>query len=145
VLTPRAYAAWLTEHAVAYVALPDAKLDYSAKPERRLIKHVKYLKLDWRSRHWRVYRVTLPHPTVIQSGAADIRLERLMVNQVALNVVRPGAATVRVRWSPYWSVTGGCVERDGEWTRVLARRPGALHMRMSFAFDRVLSHGRRCG
>ena len=52
---------------------------------------------------------------------------------------------MRVRWSPYWRVPGGCVERAGDWTRVIARRPGRLHMTMSFSLERVLIRGRRCG
>ena len=35
--TPRRYRAWLDEHAVRYVALPDAPLDYAARAEARLI------------------------------------------------------------------------------------------------------------
>ena len=37
-LSPATYRAWLDARAVAYVALPDAKLDYSAHDEARLIR-----------------------------------------------------------------------------------------------------------
>ncbi len=140
------YATWLTEHGISYVALPDAKPDYSSYAERGLIEAgLPYLKQVWRSRDWRLYRVTLPHPMVVARGGAAMTLRRLTVDHVTLAVRRPGAATVRVEWSPYWRVAGGCVERDGEWTRVIARRPGTLRMLMSFTLDRVVSHGRRCG
>ena len=140
------YATWLTERGVSFVALPDAKPDYSSYAERGLIEAgLPYLKLVWRSRDWRLYRVTLPHPMVVARDGAAMTLRRLTVDHVILDIRRAGTATVRVEWSPYWRVANGCVERDGEWTRVIARRPGALRMRMSFTLDRVVSHGRRCG
>ncbi|HEX8074991.1 MAG TPA: hypothetical protein VF545_08415 [Thermoleophilaceae bacterium] len=146
VLNPFTYATWLTEHGVSFVALPDVKPDYSAYRERALIETgLPYLHLRWRSRHWRVYEVTLPHPMVIPRGGADISLARAGVDYVKLRVASPGQATVRVQWSPYWRLRGGCVERDGDWTRVVARRPGALHLTMEFTPARVFSHGRRCG
>jgi hypothetical protein len=37
------------------------------------------------------------------------------------------------------------VERAGDWTRVIARRPGKLHMYTSFSLLRVVMRGRRCG
>jgi hypothetical protein len=145
VLNPITYATWLTERGVRFVALPDAKPDYSAYTERALIETgLPYLKLAWRSEHWRVYRVTLPHPMVIPRGNANIELARVGVDYVKLNVLRPGEATVRVAWSPYWRAQGACVERDGGWTRVTARRPGPLRITMDFAPSRVFSHGRRC-
>ncbi|MBV9213746.1 MAG: hypothetical protein JOZ25_08895 [Actinobacteria bacterium] len=146
VLNPVTYAAWLTEHGVALVALADAKPDYSSYTERGLIESgLPYLRPVWRSRHWRVYRVTLPHPMVVPRGDAALTLSSLTVDHVTLRVQRPGVATVRVEWSPYWRSPSACVERDGEWTKLLARRAGTVRMRMSFTLDRVFSHGRRCG
>jgi hypothetical protein len=145
VLNPITYATWLTERGVRFVALPDAKPDYSAYTERALIETgLPYLKLAARLDHWRVYRVTLPHPTVVPRDGADISLGRVGVDYVKLNVGRPGEATVRVAWSPYWRAKNACVERDGGWTRVAARRPGPLRITMDFSLSRVISHGRRC-
>jgi hypothetical protein len=145
VLNPITYATWLTERGVRFVALPDAKPDYGSYKERALIESgLPYLRLTWRSKHWRVYRVTLPHPMVVPRGAAAISLGRVGVDYVKLLVERPGAATVRVAWSPYWRAAGACVERDGDWTRVITRRPGALRLTMDFAPGRVVAHGRRC-
>jgi hypothetical protein len=145
VLNPITYATWLTERGARFVALPDAKPDYSAYTERALIETgLPYLKLATRLKHWRVYRVTLPHPMVVARGSAEISLRRAGVDYVKLNVRRPGEATVRVAWSPYWRAQGACVERDGGWTRVTARRPGPLRITMDFALGRVVSHGRRC-
>jgi hypothetical protein len=147
VLNRLTYATWLTERGVRFVALPDGKPDYSSYRERALIESgLPYLRLRWRSDHWRVYEVTLPRPMVVPRAGARISLTGLGVDEARLRVDRPGEATVRVAWSPYWRAdAGACVERAGEWTRVTARRPGAVRLRMDFAPSRILSRGRRCG
>jgi hypothetical protein len=61
-----------------------------------------------------------------------------------LAVKRTGEALVRVRWTPYWFAAGGCVERAGEWTRVIAHRPGFMRLSTRFAPERIVEHGRRC-
>jgi hypothetical protein len=130
---------------VRYVALPSAKPDRSSYAERALIeKGLPYLRLRWRSDHWRVYEVLLAAPMVIPSGDARIVLEQLGSDELLLNVRRPGAALVRVRWSPYWLAAGGCVERAGDWTRVIARDTGFMRLTTRFAPERILEHGRRC-
>jgi hypothetical protein len=140
------YATWLAERGVRFVALADSRPDYSAYRERALIDSgLPYLRLRWESRHWRVYELTRPHPTVVPSGRARISATRLGADYVNLLVRRPGDATVRVTWSPYWRAAGACVQRDGDWTRVAARRAGPLRLTMEFAPDRVVAHGRRCG
>ncbi len=60
-LTPTAYAAWLRENRVGYVALPDARLDYAGRKEGALIvRGLPYLREVWRSPHWRLYAVRAP-------------------------------------------------------------------------------------
>jgi hypothetical protein len=146
ILTNFTYGNWLAEHAVQFVALPDVKPDDSSFKERGLIEHdPPYLKLIRRLPHWRIYRVTLPHPMVIPAAGDDIRLTRLASDEVELDARSAGTALVRVRWSPYWRVQGGCVERAGDWTRITAARPGRLRMTMSFDLSRILLRGRRCG
>jgi hypothetical protein len=139
------YASWLAENAVRYVALPSAKPDRSSYAERALIENgLRYLRLRWKSDDWRVYEVLLGAPIVIPRGRASIALERLGSDQVLLDVRRPGEALVRVRWTPYWFAAGGCVERAGEWTRVLARERGFMRLSTRFAPERIVQHGRRC-
>jgi hypothetical protein len=146
ILTNFTYGNWLAEHAVQLVALPDVKPDESSFKERGLIEHdPPYLKLIRRLPHWRVYRVTLPHPIVIPAPGDDIRLTRLSSDEVDLVARSAGTALVRVRWSPYWRLQGGCVERAGDWTRVTAKRPGALRLTMAFDVSRILLRSRRCG
>jgi hypothetical protein len=139
------YASWLAENAVRYVALPSAKPDRSSYAERALIERgQRYLRLRWRSDEWRVYEVLLPAPMVIPGDRARIVLEQLGSDELLLDVKRPGAALVRVRWTPYWFAAGGCVERAGAWTRVIARRRGFMRLSTRFAPERVVQHGRRC-
>jgi hypothetical protein len=146
ILTDFTYANWLAEHAVHFVALPDVKPDESSFTERGLIEDdPPYLRLIGRLPHWRIYVVTLPHPMVIPDDGSDIRLTHLGSDELNLNVRKPGVALVRVRWTPYWRVPGACVERAGDWTRVIASRPGKLHMYTSFSLLRVVLRGRRCG
>ena len=69
------YAAWLSENAVRYVALPSSKPDSSSYRERGLIeKGLPYLKRRWSSANWRVYEVMLPAPFVIGERGANISL-----------------------------------------------------------------------
>jgi hypothetical protein len=145
ILTDFTYANWLAEHAVQFVALPDVKPDESSFKERGLIEaDPPYLKLIRRLPHWRVYKFTLPHPMVLPEEGVDIRLKHIGSDDLDLVVRKPGEAIVRVRWSPYWRAPGACVERAGDWTRVIAQRRGTLHMGTSFSPLRVLLRGRRC-
>jgi hypothetical protein len=142
-LDATAYRQWLTEHGVRYVAVARAKPDYSAREELALIASgLPYLRPAFASSDWRVYEVTAPHPLTVPPTALTVT--RLGRDDVALQANRPGSAVVRVRWTPYWRVDGGCVERAGDWTRVTARRTGTLRLRTDFSLGRVLDHGRRC-
>jgi hypothetical protein len=143
--TPLTYAAWLSENGVRYVALPSVRPDFSSMRERGLIERgLPYLKLRWRSEHWRVYEFTLPHPLVVPEDRADMSVTDLGSDEVVLDVRRPGDALLRVRWSPYWKAHGGCVERDGDWTRVSAAEPGPLRITTTFSLERIVDRGRRC-
>jgi len=145
VLNELTYASWLSENAVRYVALPDAKPDRSSYRERALIERgLPYLRLRAKFDHWRIYEVTLPTPIVIPKGDANIVLDQLGSDELLLRVRKPGEALVRVRWTPYWLAKGGCVQREGEWTRVTARKEGFLRLVTRFSPERVLQRGRRC-
>jgi hypothetical protein len=55
-LTASAYAAWLRSNRVAYVALPDVRLDEAGRAEGALIaRGLPYLHELWHSAHWRLY------------------------------------------------------------------------------------------
>jgi hypothetical protein len=152
-LTAQRYGSWLAEQAIAYVALPDAPLDYSATAEARLLRGASssqaatappaFLREVWRSRHWRLFAVlgatplSSPPSTLNELGSDSFRLAAPVA----------GAYTVRVHFSPYWSLAGGrgCVSRaPGDWTLVTARAPGELHVVIDFSPGRIFDHGRRC-
>jgi hypothetical protein len=144
-LNVRTYRQWLEDNAVRWVALPDAKLDASAREEGRLVSGgLPYLKLRWTNPHWRVYEVTSPHSLVTSQAPASIRATSFGAEQVRLQVDRPGTALVRVRWTPYWLANGACVQQDGKWTRLTARRSGSIRLRIDFSPWRVFERGRRC-
>lgn len=142
-LTPRSYEAWLHRLAVRFVAVPDTGLDYSARVEVALIdRGLPYLRLVWRSRHWRVYAVR--DATAIVSGKA--RLRALGPDSLTIAARRPGRLLVRVRYTPYWALAGepGCVAPAGDFTRLTLRRAGTVRLVIRFALDRVLSRSPRC-
>lgn len=127
-LTAGRYRAWLDEHAVAFVALPDVTLDYSARREARLIDGgLAYLRPVWHGEHWRVFAVS--HPAPLAEGAA--RSIALEPGGFAIDARRAGDAFVRVRHTRWWKVTGGraCVGRGPEgMTRVRVLKPGVVRV-----------------
>ncbi len=142
-LTPATYDAWLHSLAVRFVAVPNAALDFSAHKETALIdRGLPYLKLVYRTPNWRVYAVRRPTPMV----SGDARLLSLGPNSVTLKAARPGSAMIRVRFSPYWQVSGepGCVAPDGEFTKLTVRRPGVVRLVIAFALDRIRADTPRC-
>ncbi|HEX7292542.1 MAG TPA: hypothetical protein VF250_15590 [Conexibacter sp.] len=143
-LTPQRYRAWLERMAVRWVAVADVPLDYSAHDEAALIaRGLPYLRQIWRGAHWRLYAVEGAAPL------ADPPARVLAAGIDALTLALPRAASVRlrVRWSPYWAVSGGdaCVAPDGDWTRLRARRAGTVRLTMRFSPLRVGAQAARCG
>jgi len=145
-LTATRYRAWLLDNAIAYVALPDAPLDYSAQAEARLLRGARspsYLRETWRSAHWRLFAVLDPQPL----AEAPATLTSLGSDSFTLSAPRAGAFVVRVRFSPYWALSGGrgCVrEAPGGWTEVQVRHAGSMHVGIDFSLQRVFDHGPRC-
>jgi hypothetical protein len=142
-LTPATYDAWLHQLAVRFVALPDASLDFSAKAEGALIRRgLPYLHLVWRSRHWRVYAVE--NATPIVQGPATLRA--IGPDSLTLDARAPGTVLVRVRFTPYWALTGGsgCVAPDGGFTRLTLRSAGRVRLVTSFALGRIRATTPRC-
>ena len=119
--------AWLLEQGVSLVALPDATLDYSGRNEARLLRRgpPPYLREIWRSPRWRLFAVADPSPLLSRPGL----LRSVSTDRAELVLPRPGSYLLRLHFTPYWQLLAGqgCVERAaGDWTRVLARRTGAL-------------------
>jgi hypothetical protein len=144
-LTPAAYRSWLMRGAVDYVALGDAPLDYSAQAEARLVRSGALGDLHeiWHSRHWRLFAV-LGARALVSAPAA---LRSLDEDSLKMYAPRPGAYTVRVRFTPYWALAAGegCVAHASEdWTSIRARRAGSFHLVIAFSLARIFSRGPRC-
>jgi hypothetical protein len=127
-LTPAAYRSWLAQNAVSYVALPDVRLDSAGKQEGRLIaRGLPYLVEVWHSAHWRLFAVREATP-LAQSPAI---LTGVGPDSFTLRAPRPGAFTVRVHFTPYWTIERGpaSVHRaQGGWTEVYTRRAGVIRV-----------------
>jgi hypothetical protein len=138
------YRAWLDENAVRYVALPDVTLDYSARPEARLVRAgLPYLREVWRDAHWRVYAVSDPRP--LATGVA--RVTGMDSQSVRLHARRSGIVDLRVRFTPYWRIAAGrgCVqEGPNGWTRLRVTEPGRVALVTGFSLGRVRATGPRC-
>jgi hypothetical protein len=142
-LTPLTYEAWLHQLAVRFVAVPDTSLDYSAVKEVALINRgLPYLRLVMRTRHWRVYAVSAATPIV----QGPVRLRALGANSLTLETSAPASALIRVRFTPYWSLTegSGCVAPDAGFTRVTLRRAGVARIGISFSLGRIRASSPRC-
>ena len=135
--THASYRRWLLEKGIRYVAASDARLDYSAQDEDRLIREEPpYLQLRARLPHWRVYEVVGAQPLLTQVGTARGSLAGLTPESFDLSVERAGSFLVRIRHTPYWDGGPGvCVERAGDWTLVRVPRPGHVQVRARFSAD----------
>ena len=143
-LTAAAYYRWLREQAVAYVALPDVRLDPPSAQEGRLIRgRLPYLRQVFASEHWRVFRVLAPTPLL--SGAGTL----LSMGHDSFVVRSATAATLvaRVRYSRYLTLThgSGCVGRaPGGWTEVRLHAAGTATVTARFSLARALGTGASC-
>ncbi|MFE0799078.1 hypothetical protein [Streptomyces sp. NPDC058812] len=118
------YRDWLDRWAVGFVVLPLGKPDGPAEEEARLVRdgdlRPEWLEPVWQDEHWRVYRVRDAVPLVSEPGTVVTATSADLV----LRVDRPGPVTVRVAWSPWLRADGGCLARDGEFTRLTVGAPG---------------------
>lgn len=148
-LTPAAYEAWLRRNAVRFVALPDTRLDYSARREAELVAGgLPFLREVWADDDWRLFEVRDATPLATGAGA---RVERLGPDELTLSVARPGTVLLRVNWTPYWQVAAGdaCVAPapapGGEdLTELRVRRAGEIRLVTNFSFGRVGASSARC-
>jgi hypothetical protein len=150
-LTHDRYRGWLHRNGVRYVAVPDAAPDYSSKAERALIaSKPAYLRPRVSLAHWRIYEVPGARSLVESAGRGRARLVAQDSKSFVLAVTRPGRFTVRVRTSPFWTVSAGgaCVGQQGSWTQVRADRPGLVRVSIGFSLERArraaIRQSRRC-
>jgi hypothetical protein len=123
-LTAPAYRAWLEATGVAYVALPDTRLDASAAAEAALIRAgLPYLRRVAALPHWQVFAVAGARP--LASPPATVLA--LAADRFTLDFARAGTSVVRLRFTRFWRAGGACVERaPGGFTEVRVGRPGPV-------------------
>jgi hypothetical protein len=114
--------------------LPNAPLDYSATAEAALLRSgaVPRLQLLWRTASWHLWRV-LGSPGLASGWATVIALRP---KTVVIHFSRPGVSVVKLRWTPYWSLSGpqpqACIVRaPGGWTEVRTAYPGHVQLRVA--------------
>ncbi len=143
-LTAASYRRWLDGQAVAYVALPDMRLDPPSAQEGRLIAAgLPYLREVFASAHWRVYEVLGATPLASGPG----RLTAMGHASFALSARSAGTFVVRVHFTRFWTLTkgAGCVSQaPGGWTRVRVQRPGSVVVAAQFSLARALHSGGSC-
>jgi hypothetical protein len=123
-LTADRYHRWLRDSGVAWVALPDAPLDYSARAEARLLERgVPYLRLAHASRDWRIWQVRDATPPA--TGGA--RVTAAVPNGFDVDAGAP--TIVRQRYTRWWRSRTACMSKaPGGWTRVTP--VGSDHVRV---------------
>ncbi|MBL7256408.1 hypothetical protein [Actinoplanes lichenicola] len=121
-LSAGTYRLWLEELAVQFVAVPDAELTWSGRPEAALVTAgLPYLTEVWTSPHWRLYAVTDPRPIVAAPGTLTSQ------DAASLTFEAPAAGDipVRIRWNRWLTVSAGAtLHRDGDWLLVRVPGPG---------------------
>ena len=125
-----AYLAWLHSLGVRYVVLPDAKLDYSARAEAKLLRSGRSrLMTVLRTPHLTVFEVPSPRPIV--TGPAPARVVALAQSRLTLRVGARGTYRLAIRYSPYWSASSGCLD-PGRDSMIRLRAPAAGTVQLRF-------------
>ena len=135
-LTPDAYHEWLRRWGVSLVVMPNAQPDGASVAEARIVAAGQpWLRPVWHDAHWRVFRVTDALPLV----DAPAQVVRASEGEMSIRVPKPGPVLVRVTWSPWLGLLGGghgCLEQDGEWTRLRAAEPGVFQIGARYQLPR---------
>ncbi len=117
--TAASYQTFLTDNAVEFVAVPDARLTYYGKRESALINGgLSYLDPIWRNDHWTLYRVANAVPIVEAPGVL------VSMNADSLTFTAPPGSSVKInvrwlRWLDTSTADGSCISRSGD--RVIYR------------------------
>ncbi|MGC4108883.1 MAG: hypothetical protein QM747_00305 [Nocardioides sp.] len=139
-LNATSYRRWLDSLAVAYVAVPNAKLDFASVDEAHLIAGgLPYLTAVWSNPDWTLYEVADSAPLVRHAQVISVD-----GNQLRLWVPHRGLVPIQIRWSSHLAVLDasqpvsddvrahGCLSQNGEWTLLHAHRVGAYVLTSDF-------------
>jgi hypothetical protein len=132
------YEAWLQRMAVRYVVLADAPPDYSSRAEAALILSGRtHLKLVYWNAHLLVYELPAAKPLIV--GPAPATVLWMYPERIVAAFDVPGVYRVKVRWSPYWRASSGCVSKtkDGM-TRLVVRHAGLVELGFRLSVGRGL-------
>lgn len=126
-LTFESYRNWLRQHGVRFVVLPHLPLEaIDAQREASLLQSSQSeLRTVMRTSNATIYE--LPHATPLLTGPAQATITTMQSGQISGYVDAPGMYYLRVRYSPYWSVTRGTLclaEGNSAMTLVQAMRAG---------------------
>ncbi|MGW1994948.1 hypothetical protein [Embleya sp. NPDC001921] len=120
-LTPDTYHAWLKLWAVEFVVLNSGTPDSSGREEARIVRSgPTWLRPVWGNGEWTVYHVLDAVP-LIDEPAKVLRADEA---EIIVHIPAPGSYTLRVVYSPWLSMDGGCVRPIGEWTRLTVPKGG---------------------
>jgi hypothetical protein len=139
-LNAASYRTWLDQLAVAYVAVPNAPLDFASVDEAKLIATgLPYLHPVWSNADWKLYAVDNPAPLV-----RNAQLISVAGNQLRIQVSHRGVVPIQIRWSDHLAVMDGtvpvslgvrahgCLSQNGQWTMLHAHRPGTYVLTSDF-------------
>ena len=140
-LRAKQYVAWLRRLAVKYVVLTEAPPDYSSVHEVALLQSVPAgLRLVRQTASMRIFEVT--HPMGIVTGAPGARVVGFDSASATLDLPRPGAYHLSLRFSPYWTPSRGCLRSDGRGLMTLhTRLDGIVTLRFAVTAQRLLDAG----
>jgi hypothetical protein len=127
------YEEWLRRMGVRYVVLADASPDYSSRGEAALIRsgHTSLVPVQ-RTKHLTVYELPAASPLIVGPAAATVLW--LWPSRLVAQFDAPGSYRVKVRWSPYWRASSGCVGRTSD-GMVQLNVPHQGLMALSFGVD----------
>jgi hypothetical protein len=129
-LMPGAYLRWLRSLGIRYVVLTDARPDYSARAEAKLLRSGRsHLIPVWRSRHITIYEV--PSPRALITGPAPAKVVELTQTKLTVRVASAGTYRLAIRYSPYWMASTGCLDPAPD-SMMLLRAPAAGSVQLRF-------------
>jgi hypothetical protein len=137
-LAAEPYEAWLRALAVRYVVLTDSPTDYSSRAEAQLIRSGRTSLVPvLQTRHMTIYELPRASPLVTGDGGASVLW--MYPSRLVAVVGGEGWYRVKVRWSPYWKASDGCIARthDGM-VRMFARHAGLVELRFQLNVGRGL-------
>jgi hypothetical protein len=137
-LAVKPYESWLRRMGVRYVLLSDAPADYSSHAEAALIRSGRTnLRLVYWTAHLLVYELPTAKPVIVGPAAATVLW--MYPSRIVAVVDAPGTYKVKVRWSPYWRASSGCVSKTpGGMTRLSVPHAGLVELGFRLSVGRSL-------